>query len=180
MFSKKPEYIDSDEKNLTYYYDRNKLKNRLAKKKLKKRKGLLIFRTTKGKAFLVAIYLILVLYLFMAGNKVKKIKPYISQYKDVLYKLTVYALSGNEISLQLLLKNTHKDLNEISEIKGKIILVYENKLSLTGKKIKIESRKMKSKGLKNYSYEIKIYKKPQKVKMILNIDNEKIILEKRL
>lgn len=111
MFTNKPEFIDPEDKNLTYYYNRNKSKKRLAEIPTAPRKRLLVFNTAKGKTLFILFYLLLVGYLFLAdAQKARQQTSYDKKLGPIKYTLSAFFSQAKlELSVQILIKNEKEE-----------------------------------------------------------------------
>jgi len=111
MFTNKPEFIDPEDKNLTYYYNRNKSKKRLAKIPAASRKRILVFSTAKGKTLFILFYLLLVGYLFLAdAQKTGQQTSYDKKLGPIKYTLSAFFSQAKlELSVQILVKNEKEE-----------------------------------------------------------------------
>lgn len=174
MLSQKPEFIDPEEGNLNYYYDRNKKENELAKNQgCCKKKHFLVFHEPKKRVYLIVFYLLVVGALFFFSHqKLQKQKS--PQLKNISASLSgFYTSSQKTYYLQILFKNDRKVSANIHILECHIILFDKKNIVQAEKTIKNQTFTIKEKGIYTLKTNILTVQKPYKIKIILKDSNNK-------
>ena len=177
MYSKKPEFIDPEEKKHKFFSQRKKDKKGLLKNQehSKKNRRFLIFESSRSKIIFIMVYLFIVASLFIVGNKKKEKNNF--RKDKIIYKLDAYLKTNNQLFAQLLMKNDGK--------KDKIILIKIIEFSLLNRKDEVilkeksllnSSIRLKEKGIKKIKKSFFLKTKTTKVKATFYLDKQKVQL----
>jgi hypothetical protein len=186
MWSKKPEFIDPEKKNLTYYYDRSKNKKRLEKnleQDSRKRKRFMVFSSKRGKIIMIILYLGVVAYLFFSPRDPD---PYSrishkAEYRNTLMVLSGYYREADGVYLaQILFRNKDENRKEIAFSGVNAVLRNRNYESIAQKSFSPGRIVVPGKGIYNLRLSIDSSQKPAHIQAVLFFSERKITLQKNL
>ncbi len=181
MLSNKPEFIDPEEQNLIYYYDRNKRKKRLAKNKRKlPKKRFLLFNSSKGKIILIVFYLFMLLFLYLSSSDKAKDKANSKMLNGIKHTLSSYVIPNkNRISFQILFKNKSSEEKKVDVKIVRFSLYNKSGSEIIRGEIKINNFLLPIGGIKNFIKELYFRERPDKLRVeIYLLKNKKVVLAK--
>lgn len=185
MFSNKPEFIDPEEKNLIYYYNRNKQNKRLDKNNdCCKDNKFSILKSTKGRIFTFGVFFIAIAVFFVySQKKVSNMNDDLSVIETDHYKITLNAYKikeNNQLYLQIFLLNKVNALKKFNLTDAVIILKAANNQILSEKKLENAELELGFKEVKTVLNSFDYNPQINRVRITFILNQIKIELEKTI
>lgn len=165
MYNNKPEFIDPDEKNLTYFYTRTKEKKPLEKKEECCQKKFSFGLTGKNARFPLLIFSVVVFGVFFFAFKKmgNKIDPAIKEISGIQWILSGYPGEDKKsFSVQILALNKEKSAKKIFIEKIAVLLLDSKENVISAQNLNQIEMDIDPQGLKNIALDFHLPVLPQK------------------
>ncbi|HCL55429.1 MAG TPA: hypothetical protein DHW82_00235 [Spirochaetia bacterium] len=180
IVTNKPEYIDPENENLTYYYNRDKFRKSLEEKKLNYySQNNSFIRSGKSRVLLLGILVVFAMIAFFS-SKDKKDKSFYNGRENNILLSAYYQSETRETVVYLSFSTLLEWKNELEILRMKIVFMGENKKIIFEKKLE-EAQKIILEPSKTFTM---IWNEPSsrplKILFYLKLPDKEIILEKKL